>query len=385
VKQIDLEIARWTQDIALPQIAARQKDEPVSAPLFARRTLLDEARLQLAQFGRTKAMAFEEANARTERQRNLQTGGFALLTLLAIAFLVASSRTSFRVFRSHLRQVETAQALTEAIVETTSDAVVTLDESGRVRSMNPGAEKMFQVETGELLGQSVARLIPQPHFFRELTELGSGTMIAAGRRPGTAMLFPLELSVNSMKLHGRKHSVAIIRDTTERRRTEETLKHISLGVSAATGEEFVKSLVQQLSRALQSDFAFVIQTTGSSSTCLLTLAESGEMHSTGNFDLTETACADVVTGGFRACLHHARAKYPNDAMLAGLEIESFIAMPLVDHHGRAVGAMGVLGRSAAKNVQVVESTLRIFAARAAAELERKRFAEDLARRRIASR
>jgi PAS domain S-box-containing protein len=236
---------------------------------------------------------------------------------------------------------------------------------------------MFGVTEKHVQGQPIACLIPQPHFFQQTVQLGSGTVTANGRR-GDDVLFPIELSVNSMEVDGCKQSVAIIRDITERRRGEETLRHISLGVSAATGDEFVKSLVQQLSRALQSDFAFIVENAGSSATSTLTLSEKGEMHSAGSFDLTHTACAVVLQDGFRACLQGARAEFPDDGLLAGLEIESFIAMPLVDHHGRAVGAMGVLGRTPTENVQIIESTLRIFAARAAAELERKHFAEDLA-------
>ncbi len=52
-------------------------------------------------------------------------------------------------------------------------------------------------------------------------------------------------------------------------------------------------------------------------------------------------------------------------------------MPLVDHKGKTVGLMGVIDTKPMDNVQIAESTLQIFAARAAAEIERKRFEEDL--------
>jgi len=50
----------------------------------------------------------------------------------------------------------------------------------------------------------------------------------------------------------------------------------------------------------------------------------------------------------------------------------------VDHNGQAVGVMGVLHHQPLEAVQVIEATLQIFAARAGAEIERKRFEKDLA-------
>src|SRR4030095_3543446 len=101
------------------------------------------------------------------------------------------------------------------------------------------------------------------------------------------------------------------------------------------GEEFVKSLVQQLSRALQSDFAFIVELGGHNDGHgnVLTLSEKGQLHSVGTFDLAHTACAEVLKRGFRAYLRNARSHHPEDALLARLEIETFVAMPLVDHVG----------------------------------------------------
>ena len=53
-------------------------------------------------------------------------------------------------------------------------------------------------------------------------------------------------------------------------------------------------------------------------------------------------------------------------------------MPLNDHSNVPIGVMGVLDRRSIGEVQVIESTLQIFAARAAAEIERKRYEGALA-------
>src|SRR5207249_1690298 len=91
-----------------------------------------------------------------------------------------------------------------------------------------------------------------------------------------------------------------------------------------------------------------------------------------------TACDEALKKGFRAYSRGVREKFPNDEMLKELNVESFVAMPLLDHKGKSVGLMGVFDQKPMDNVQIAESTLQIFAARAGAEIERKRFEEDLA-------
>ena len=65
-------------------------------------------------------------------------------------------------------------------------------------------------------------------------------------------------------------------------------------------------------------------------------------------------------------------------MLQDLAAEGFVATPLVDHKGRPVGVIGMIDRKPLGETRIIESTLQIFAARAAAEIERKRAEEDLA-------
>src|SRR5205823_4605443 len=114
--------------------------------------------------------------------------------------------------------------------------------------------------------------------------------------------FPIEISLSEMIVQGKKHYVALIRDVTERKRSEETLKHIGIGVSATTGKEFVRQLVKQLSKALQSDFAFIVEkiSRGEEETvCSIVIAEEDQIRTKQNYRLTNTACEDALKKGFR--------------------------------------------------------------------------------------
>ena len=381
LKQIAATMDRWQREDAGPEFTAEAASKGGVAPLIADhgKELLDGVRKQIAAFEDAEFASYAEAKHRAELNRVLKTAGFGVLCLFAMAVLCASSWYSFSAYSRHLRKIEAAEAQTRSIIQYTLDGIITMNDQGLVQSMNPAAEKMFGFAAKDLVGQSVSKIIPQRLFLHDMAALGRGTMMAMGHRQNYYP-FPIEISLSEMKTDNKKNYVALIRDVTERKRSEETLKHIGLGVSSSTGEEFVRSLVKQLSKALQTDFSFLVETTkknDADNTCTLVIAEHGHIRSKMNFKLANSACEEVLKRGFRAFPSEVREKFPKDEILRELEAESFVAMPLVDHKGKTVGLMGVIDSKAMEAIQIAESTLQIFSARAAAEIERKRFEEDL--------
>jgi PAS domain S-box-containing protein len=381
LKQIAATIDQWQREAAGPEFAAKEANRDAAAAVAADHgnELLDGVRTQIGQFEAFEYQRYSAAKERAEFDLVLKTGGFALLCVFAMAVLIASSWYTFSAYSRHLRKIESAEAQTRSIIEYTLDGIITMNDQGLVQSMNPAAEKMFGLSAKELVGQAVSKIIPQRLFMHDMAAMGRGTMMAMGHRQNYYP-FPIEISLSEMKADNKKNYVALIRDVTERKRSEETLKHIGLGVSSSTGEEFVRSLVKQLSKALQTDFSFLVETTKKNdedNTCTLVIAEHGHIRSKMNFKLANSACEEVLKRGFRAFPNEVREKFPKDEILKELAAESFVAMPLVDHKGKTVGLMGVIDTKPMENVQIAESTLQIFAARAAAEIERKRFEEDL--------
>ncbi|MEO7319162.1 MAG: PAS domain S-box protein, partial [Chthoniobacteraceae bacterium] len=367
----------WDLRYAQPQLQARWKGTSVVGivPFSEAKVWLDGVRASLRNFRQLGT----EALVKTNHRASMQLGGFSALCAVAIGFLIASSCYSLGVFRRHLKKIEQAEAQTRAIVESTRDGVITVDSDGAIHSVNPATERLFAQRSTQIVGRNIAALIPDLLTEGDLHELGDNTVTTVGHRNG-APPFPIEVSLSNMHFEGTKRFALIVRDVAERKRGEETLRHIGMGLSAATGEEFLKSLVMELSRALRTEYAFVVELhrKGDRLTSTLTLAEKGRMQSCAQFEISGSACGDVLQSGFRAYIGGARARFPADGLLEGLGVDTFVAMPLLDHCGQGVGVMGVLDHRRLEGVQVIESTLQIFAARAGAEIERKRFDEDLA-------
>jgi len=125
----------------------------------------------------------------------------------------------------------TVDARYRAIVDTAVDAIVVIDEQGRVESFNPAAERLFGYPAEDMIGQNVHKLMPEPyhgehdgylHRYRETGErqvIGIGREVEGLRADGTT--FPLELTVAEWWDGGQRFFTGVIRDVTARKHAEE--------------------------------------------------------------------------------------------------------------------------------------------------------------------
>ena len=132
-------------------------------------------------------------------------------------------------------ELRASEETLRVISDTALDALILMDSAGQVRHWNASAERMFGYTRQEIMGRDLHRLLtpPQscelyenarPHF----SETGQGAAIGklleleAVRKDGNR--FPVELSTAAVQLRGDWNAVGIVRDITERKRVEETLK-----------------------------------------------------------------------------------------------------------------------------------------------------------------
>ena len=161
--------------------------------------------------------------------------------------------------------------------------------------------------------------------------------------------------------------------------TEEALFWVAAGTSGNVGEGLFRTLVQHLAGALQMRFGFVSEIVEDTESQLRMLALWNGTHLSPNFeyDCRGTPCEQVIGKKIAFFPSKVREKFPEDLWLKKENVESYLAIPLFDKDGGAIGHLGVMDDKPMDAKVQAESLLRIFAARASAELQRRRVEESL--------
>ncbi len=133
-----------------------------------------------------------------------------------------------------LRELREGAERLKAILDTAVEAIITIDERGRIESANPATERLFGFSAAEMIGQNVNMLMPSPdrerhgsylaNYLRtgEAKIIGIGREVMCKRRDGS--LFPADLSVSEVQLADRRIFTGILRDVTERTRAAQALE-----------------------------------------------------------------------------------------------------------------------------------------------------------------
>jgi PAS domain S-box-containing protein len=137
----------------------------------------------------------------------------------------------------------------EAIIGTAMDAVITVDEQHRVVLFNRAAESMFGCSAADVIGQSLDRFIPARYRQAHPAHITAFAATHGPPRPmrragelfglrATGEEFPVEASVSHVTVEGKGLYTVILRDVSERKAAEQTLR---------ASEEFTRSVLNSLS------------------------------------------------------------------------------------------------------------------------------------------
>lgn len=170
-------------------------------------------------------------------------------------------------------------------------------------------------------------------------------------------------------------------DITERKRAEDALRALVVGTASVTGKEFFPVFVRQLAAAVGTRYAFVTELVGDEQARVRVIAiwMGDRLGTPFEYDLIHTPCEKVFNQGRAYHPESVQEIYPKDKDLVVLGAMGYLGITLVDSSGKPIGHVCVLDDKPLREESAITSIMSVFAARAAAELERKRAEEERAR------
>ena len=271
-----------------------------------------------------------------------------------------------------------------ALFETANDAILVLDPAGdRILDANPSACRLLGYAYRELLAAPISTIQPEG-----LDELRHDHSTAAAQQADrvseqiwvtqTGAKIPVEISAAVATLAGQSCLIAVVRSVPEHPSMELALRAIVEGTATATGDGFFSALVRELAQALNVRYAFVCELLPVK-TRVRTLAFwfNGKLIDNIEFDLDGTPCEVVIRGDTVYYTERVYDIFPRNRELREMGIESYFGVPLVDEAGEEMGHLAVFhDQPMIKEFRGI-ALLKIFAARARAELERRQAEQSL--------
>lgn len=126
------------------------------------------------------------------------------------------------------------EAKFQSLLESAPDGIVVVDTNGLIVIVNTEVERLFNYTKIELIGQSVDVLVPDRFKNSHVKDrkgymanphtrpMGAGRLLSGRKKNGVE--FPVEISLSPLETEQGMLVTAIVRDITERRQFEETIK-----------------------------------------------------------------------------------------------------------------------------------------------------------------
>lgn len=197
---------------------------------------MDALRQQITEFRTQQETLLNQRASELKSQQQITIGVLAatatvgILGSIAAVYLFDHLDWELAERQTRLRE---SNIRTQAILDNVVDGIITINEQGHIESFNQGAQQMFGYEPTQVIGQNLRLLIIDSQLGDSLQTLSyfvgknqskiRRLQETMGRRQnGTT--FPVEIAFNQIQLDNQQLFIGILRDISQRKQAEETLR-----------------------------------------------------------------------------------------------------------------------------------------------------------------
>ncbi len=271
------------------------------------------------------------------------------------------------------RSQEADIKLYQTTLENLHEAIYWIDATGEIILVNQNACTLSGFTREELIGMSVFNLAPViDHSYweeqwKKLRKEKNYT-IETQHRHKEGYLYEVESSNRYIAFEGREYLCAVVRDIRKRKLEEELLKVVSEATAGLTGMDYFHGVAKFVTTTLNVRYALVSECANEEKTRVRTLsyADRKELVENVEYDLTGTPCEIVMKGKDYFCADEMEKTFPKEK-----GIQSYLAVPIISPgSGQVLGHIAAFDTAPMTGEQNQTHILRIFAARAGAEMDR---------------
>ncbi|MDP6351814.1 MAG: response regulator [Alphaproteobacteria bacterium] len=154
------------------------------------------------------------------------------------------------------------------LMDSIVDAIVVVDEQGRIESANPATARIFGHPVADIIGRDVSLLMPEPHrsahdrYLADYRATGNAKIIGFSREVEglrqDGSTFPMDLAVSEVMMAGRRNFIGVIRDITDRKQNEQALRIAKEQADTASNAktEFLSRMSHELRTPMNAILGF---------------------------------------------------------------------------------------------------------------------------------
>jgi diguanylate cyclase (GGDEF)-like protein/PAS domain S-box-containing protein len=167
--------------------------------------------------------------------------------------------------------------------------------------------------------------------------------------------------------------IKLLRAKEAQKRVLDAISSVAKCVSSNSDDLFFDQLNKNMSEALMADISFIARIVSNEPLKSSTVSAIAKGNKIDNFEyfIEDTPCKNIVLENEYLSFCDEHFLFPNSSVINNIFVSYFAGFKLVNSKGDLIGQICLLFSNPLKDIAYVSSTIKIFAARASAEIERQ--------------